>query len=60
MGGCSDHRKKKPGTIVAKLLNFKGKEEIIRRSYELKGTNFLLKTTFQKKLLRLEKKCWTS
>lgn len=37
-GGSNDGKQKKPWTIAAKLLDFKEKEEFIRRSYTLKDT----------------------
>ena len=44
-----------PRTIVAKFLDYKEKEEVMRRHYKLKDTTYLVREDFPKKLLKYAK-----
>ena len=43
-------------TIVAKLLDYKEKEEIMRRRYKLKDTTYSLREDFSKETVEIRKK----
>ena len=47
-----------PRTIVAKMLDYKDREEIMRRRYKLKDTNFSVKEDFSKETVEIRKKLW--
>ena len=51
-----DNGSGKPRTIVAKRLDYKEKEEIIRRSYMLKDTGYYTRDDFSKETIPVRSK----
>ena len=47
-----------PRTIVAKLLDYKEKEEIMRRRYKLKDTMYSVREDVSKETVQIRKKLW--
>ena len=47
-----------PGTIVAKLLDYKEKEEIMRRRYKLKDTMYSVREDVSKETVQIRRKLW--
>ena len=47
-----------PRTIVAKFLDYKEKEEVMRRRYKLKDTTYLVREDFSKETVEIRKKLW--
>ena len=47
-----------PRTIVAKFLDHKEKEEVMRQRYELKDTTYSLREGFSKETVEIRKKLW--
>ena len=45
-----------PRTIVAKFLDYKEKEEVIRRRYILRDTTYLVREDFSKETVEIYKK----
>ena len=45
-----------PRTIAAKLLDYKEKEEVMRRRYKLKDTTYLVREDFPKETVEMRKK----
>ena len=48
----------KPRTIVCKLLNYKQKEEILRKTKKLKGSNIFINEKFCYETIQYRKKLW--
>ena len=48
----------KPRTIIAKLLDYKEKEEIIKRAFKLKDTGFYIRDEYSKETISVCKKLW--
>ena len=47
-----------PRTIVAKFLDYKEKEEVMRRRYKLKDTTYSVREDFSKETVEIRKKLW--
>ena len=47
-----------PRTIVAKLLDYKEKEETMRQRYKLKDTTYSVRENFFKETVEIRKKLW--
>ena len=47
-----------PITIVAKFLDYKEKEEVMRRRYKLKETTYSVREDFSKETVEIRKKLW--
>ena len=47
-----------PRTIVAKLLDYEEKEEVMRRRYKLKDTTYSVREDFSKETVEIRKKLW--
>ena len=47
-----------PRTIAAKFLDYKEKEEVMRRRYKLKDTTYLVREDFSKETVEIHKKLW--
>ena len=47
-----------PRTIVAKFLDYKEKEEVMRRRYKLKETTYSVREDFSKETVEIRKKLW--
>ena len=45
-----------PRRIAAKLLDYKEKEEVMRRRYKLKDTTYLVREDFSKETVEMRKK----
>ena len=48
----------KPRTIIAKLLDYKEKEEIMKRAFKLKDTGFYIREDYSKETISIRKKLW--
>ena len=48
----------KPRTIIAKLLDYKEKEEIMKQAFKLKDTGFYIKDDYSKETISIHKKLW--
>ena len=48
----------KPRTIIAKLLNYKEKDEIMMRAFKLKNTGFYIREDYSKETISICKKFW--
>ena len=53
--GVKFNSNKTPRTIVAKFLDYKEKEEVMRWHYKLKDTTYSVREDFPKKLLKYAK-----
>ena len=51
----SNNNSEKPRTIVCKLLNYKQKEEILRNTKNLKGSNFFINEDFCRETMQYRK-----
>ena len=47
-----------PRTIVTKFLDYKEKEEVMRRRYKLKDTTYSVREDFSKETVEIRKKLW--
>ena len=47
-----------PRAIVAKFLDYKEKEEVMRRRYKLKDTTYSVREDFSKETVEIRKKLW--
>ena len=47
-----------PRIIAAKFLDYKEKEEVMRRSYKLKDTTYSVREDFSKETVEIRKKLW--
>ena len=47
-----------PRTIVAKFLDYKEKEEVMRRRYKLKDTTYSVREDFSKETVEIRRKLW--
>ena len=54
----SNNNSEKPRTIVCKLLNYKQKEEILRNTKKLKGSNIFINEDFCYETMQYRKKLW--
>ena len=54
----SNNDSEKPRTIVCMLLNYKQKEEILRNTKELKGSNIVINEDFCHETMQYRKKLW--
>ena len=54
----SNNNSGKPRTIVCKLLNYKQKEEILRNTKKLKGSNIFINEDFCYETMQYRKKLW--
>ena len=48
----------KPRTIIAKLLDYKEKEEIMKRAFKLKDAGFYIREDYSKETISIRKKLW--
>ena len=48
----------KPRTIIAKLLDNKEKEEIMKQAFKLKDTGFYIRDYYSKETISIRKKLW--
>ena len=48
----------KPRTIIAKLLDYKVKEEIMKQAFKLKDTGFYKREDYSKETISIRKKLW--
>ena len=56
--GVKFNRNNTPRTIVTKFLDYKEKEEVIRRRYKLKHTTYSVREDFYKETVDARKKLW--
>ena len=54
----SNNNSEKPRTIVCKLLNYKQKEEILRNTKKLKGSNIFINEDFCYETMQYRAKLW--
>ena len=54
----SNNNSQKPGTIVCKLLYYKQKDEILRNTKKLKGSNIFINEDFCHETMQYRKKLW--
>ena len=53
--GVKFNSNKTPRTIVAKFLDYKEKEEVMRRCYKLKDTTYSMREDFSKEAVEIRK-----
>ena len=47
-----------PSTIIAKLLDYKEREEIMKRAFKLRATGFYIREEYSKETISIHKKLW--
>ena len=56
--GVKFHSNNTTRTIVAKFLDYKEKEEVMRRHYKLKDTTYSVRENFSKETVEIRRKLW--